>query len=389
MKFNPKDLIKGKKLYVQHRADEKPVLAVNYLKSIGLAKKDLGQIFDNAGNWKYQITDEVDPFSLSLSDLKNLLLENLEIVYKFVSPSLDRKFKYGFNRHDIEHIEDVTGEVKKILKWKKSDKKQVAIGIIAAASHDLGNLLSRSYHAHLSPYLLRLIFPNLKIKNKDWERIKLAINNHELGVLEKTIDWQKSSEKIIKELKSKFLPEALALILADKTRYGRNRISDKPKSPKAIDADIHLEVNLLGRTEKLKYSGTNFTWQLKYFAFATEDEVSQRPHLFRPKSTGPGFKASVSKETQNRYRLEIPVDHFSTWRQKFWNVYLKRNMMAIYSAFALFPKLNTFTVKMVDLVNPDSNLSETVIYKTRKENLKEFEKFLKVKYTSKKIRKNA
>jgi hypothetical protein len=64
-------------------------------------------------------------------------------------------------------------------------------------------------------------------------------------------------------------------------------------------------------------------------------------------------------------------------------------MMAIYSAFALFPKLNTFTVKMVDLVNPDSNLSETVIYKTRKENLKEFEKFLKVKYTSKKIRKNA
>src|SRR3989344_4538285 len=103
----------GKKLYIQHQDTDSPKPARDYLLSLGIDKKAVDKLFDGNGNWRYQVKEEINPFTYTPRDLENKLIENLSPVYDLVSKSLDSIYEYGFNKHDISHISDVTSDVRK------------------------------------------------------------------------------------------------------------------------------------------------------------------------------------------------------------------------------------------------------------------------------------
>jgi len=159
--------------------------------SLGIEIKAVDKLFDSKGNWKYQVEEEIKPYTYTPKNLETKLLDNLKPVYDLVSRSLDSMFEYGFNKHDITHIEDVTSEVRKLLDESDADQKTKIIGIIASVTHDLGNILSRKSHSVLSTLIFKLIFSNFQINIEDWIRVKEAVIYHDEPMIEEEITpWE-------------------------------------------------------------------------------------------------------------------------------------------------------------------------------------------------------
>src|SRR3989344_6274632 len=121
----------GKQLYIQHMDTDLPKPAREYLLSLGIDEKEVNTLFDENGDWKYKVKEEIDPFVLTPQDLKNKLVENLTPVYDLVSTSLDSIHELGFAKHDIPHIIDVTDEVIRLLDIAEDDSRTKTIGVIA------------------------------------------------------------------------------------------------------------------------------------------------------------------------------------------------------------------------------------------------------------------
>lgn len=374
----------GKKLYIQHSSNDSPRLAREYLLSVGVDEIAVDKLFDSKGEWRYQVKDHIDPFTYTPKNLEVKLVDSLKPVYDLVNVSLDTIEKHGFNKHDILHIEDVTSETRKLLDEADADQKTKIIGIIASVAHDLGNILSRKNHSKISPLLFKLIFPNFKISETDWDRVKNAVVYHDEPVIKEEIaSWNSNSALIkIENFRKTFEKETLALFISDKTRITRERLSDKAKDSKAIDDNLHIEVNLLGEADCLVIKKDQALVKFNYHPYANEDEAKKYPQFFIS-SKHFGFRASVSKETQNLHKFETPIDYFSTWRHKYWKIYAERTILYIYCLFALFPHIDSVVIQMVDYISPSSTSYEKVEYKIEKSELGHFEKFVELKYLKK------
>lgn len=371
----------GKNLYIQHLNSDSPKPAREYLLSLGIDNNAVNKLFDTGGTWKYQVKEDVNPFTYTPKDLENKLLENLKPVYDLVSTSLDSMYEHGFNKHDLLHIIDVTHDVRKLLDEADADQKTKIIGIIASVTHDLGNILSRKSHSLLSPLIFKLIFPNFQINKEDWVRVKEAVVYHDEPVIFEEINsWGiiNSTEKIEK-FKTVFKKETLSLLIADKTRINRKRLSDKAQSSSAIDDNEHIEVNLLGQTDCLVIKKDSALVKFNYHPYANAEEAKNYPQFFR-ESKHFGFRASVSKDAKILHKFETPIDNFSTWRHKYWKIYSERTFLYIYSLFALFPHIEKVTIQMVDYIYPASTSFEKVEYSVNKNEIEQFERLIKLKY---------
>ncbi len=375
----------GGKPYVRHSRDDTPQLARDYLIGHGCSQETVDKLFDEQGNWKYQIDRSFDPFTYSAAQLEKMLLSDLAPVYELVSDSLDGIHEHGFNKHDLDHIIDVTRESRRLLEETSADQRTKIIGIIASVAHDLGNILSRKSHSKISPILFRQIFPNIKIGKEDWLRIKNAVRYHDEPVIEEEISsWKvKSSREKVEKFREVFYPETLALLVADKTRITRERLSRKPKSHRAVDENKHIEVNLLGETESVIIKREHATVTFHYRPYANEEEAKRYPHFFQKSRHGTGFRASVSEETKRLHEFETPIDHFSVWRHQYWEIYSYRTILYVYCLFALFPHIEIVKLKMVDFISPASKSFEEVEYVIHIDELFHFEKFVQVKYLKK------
>jgi len=171
----------------------------------------------------------------------------------------------------------------------------------------------------------------------------------------------------------------LALIIADKTRISRDRLSEKAVSTKAIDENEHIEVNLLGQTDCLVIKKDHALVKFNYHPYANFEEVEKYPHLFKV-SKHYGFRAAVSADAKKLHKFATPIDNFSTWRHKYWKIYHERTMLTIYCLFALFPHIDFVKIQMVDYISPESTSSELVEYQIAKQELGRFEKFIELKY---------
>lgn len=374
----------GKQLYIQHVDNDSPKPAREYLISLGVAIEKIDILFDSNGDWKYKVNEEIDPFLYTPIELKDKLIHFLTPIYDLVNISLDSIYDLGFAKHDIPHINDVTTEVIKILDAKGVDKKTKIIATIAGVSHDLGNIFSRKYHSILSPLIFKLTFPNFKLKKHDWFRIKDAIQYHDEPVIHKEIDsWGHiSTTEKIEKFSQKFKEETLALLIADKTRVNRKRLSDKNKTMEAIDNNEHYELNLLGNTESIVVDSVKAEINFSYHPYATEDEALNYPGFFK-KSKHFGYRAGVSKQAIELHKLSTPIDNFSAWRHKYWKIYSDRTFLTIYSLFALFEDLEQIQINMKDYIYPNSSSYEEVKYNINKTELAEFEKFVFLKYFKK------
>lgn len=374
----------GKQLYIQHLDTDSPKPAREYLLSLGLSSGSVDILFDNNGDWKYKVQDKIDPFSYSPEDLKEILIKNLTPVYDLVSKSLDSIHELGFAKHDIPHIKDVTDEVVKLLNKSEVDSKTKIIGVTAAVIHDLGNIFSRKQHSLLSPLIFKLTFPNFIIDREDWFRVKNAVVYHDEPVIfEEIHSWGEIAglEKI-EMFRKVFKKEVLALLISDKTRVNRKRLSDKNQTIRAIDENEHYEVNLLGQTDKIVIKKDSALIRLNYQPYATEEEANNFPGFFK-KSKHFGYRASVSKGTIKLHQFDTPIDNFSAWRHKYWKIYTERTLLAIYSLFALFPSIKRVRMQMFDYISPESTSFEKVEYTIWEKELGQFERFLRLKYFKK------
>jgi hypothetical protein len=376
----------GKQLYIQHLDTDSPKPAREYLLSLGIDKNSVDVLFHQNGDWKYRVNEEINPFLLTPKDLEKKLIENLTPVYDLVSKSLDSIHELGFAKHDIPHIKDVTDEVLKLLNKSGADEKTKIIGVTAAVIHDLGNIFSRKHHSLLSPLIFKLTFPKFIINREDWFRVKNAVVYHDEPVIfEEIASWGEiDASKKIEMFKKVFKNEVLALLISDKTRISRKRLSDKNQTIKAIDENEHYEVNLLGQTDSIVVKKDLVLVKINYHPYATEEEVINFPGFFK-KSKHFGYRASVSRGTIQLHKYETPIDNFSAWRHKYWKIYSERTLLAIYSLFALFPSVKRVGVQMIDHISPISKSFERVEYHINKSELNRFEKFIRLKYFNKSL----
>ena len=284
----------GQQLYIQHIDTDSPKPAREYLISLGVPVEKINTLFDLNGDWKYKVSEEIDPFAYTPEELKNKLIDFLKPIYDLVNISLDSIYDLGFAKHDIPHIDDVTTQVIKILEAKGSDEKTKIIATIAGVSHDLGNIFSRKYHSMLSPLIFKLTFPNFKLDKHEWFRVKDAIQYHDEPVIHKEIDsWGSiSSLEKIDKYKEKFREETLALLIADKTRVNRKRLSDKNKTMEAIDNNEHYELNLLGNTESIILNQLSADVNFTYYPYATEEDALNYPGFFKKSKHSPALSSS-------------------------------------------------------------------------------------------------
>ncbi len=338
----------------------------------------ISSLFTAEGKWHYPSFPELDLLNLAPADITQFCDQWLSPLYEAASHSLDGMGDLGFNRHDRQHISYVDRVSQSLLaqatpSWNQDlsapPNSLPAIDVntqrrttIAAWGHDLGNIFSRPRHPFISPSILLDLFPRLKHDPVQWRRIRRAIELHHETValallrqcwpsisLEDNSQDQVTIERVLITLRTFFGPEALALIIADKTDVGRHRISRKIQEARVIE-DHHLEVNLLGYTQDLVLApdATQLTWQL-IFDMRLGELDQGLWHLGEKRRHNPGRKVVVSKLTKDHFEnSQLSLTYFDVWKSLFWNLYLERNTLAIWCLFALFPRLREVKMEFID-----------------------------------------
>ena len=344
--------------------------AQDYLRDLGCPDGILETLFDKNGQWQYESPIDLSNLDdLSFVELNELLQKAYEQIYIAVTLSLDSISKYGFNSHDEAHIDKVTEETIRLLQRREypieaEKNKTIKNGIIAARSHDIGNLFSRKVHSIISYLMVEKIFPSLTSDKDNYRRIMQAIGLHDEHITESVLNSHTigDAQEIIQVMKDFFPAEALALLVADKIQIGRERISSKSRSRGAIDRDKHVEVNFFGQTKGLVFSPEKdtMTWTLEF-----NDSVNlEERELYSEMTTETDdSKAYTSHDTNARLKNE-GISYFSTWQNNFWQLYTNRVKLTIEAAFALYSELKEFRIEMVDLSKQEERKSAKKMFYT-------------------------
>lgn len=332
--------------------------AREYFRDAGAKPEFVDHVLTKTGEWRDFHADKVDLYSLSPRVLKRILRECFSPAYALANGSLDHIFADGFNRHDLEHVDKVVETAEWLLKKAGQPVEVIRRGIMAAYGHDLGNFLSRKVHSLISPKIFRKVLEQVQNDPAQWRIVRRAMQLHNepvasdlLGSVEREKGRSMTVREIIQYMGDHWGPEALALIIADKIDIGRHRVSEKPQDSSAVN-DPHLEVNLLGESRGLEMSknGKLCTWNLEFTPGLSEEEeksIAERFGKKREDGEVAANKVVVSELTHMLHR-EFGIPHGDTWVHHFWSLYADRVKLAILSTFALFPDLETFTIKISD-----------------------------------------
>jgi hypothetical protein len=364
----------GGPVTVWHNLKEQPTPFRKYLKMNGADEQLIDTLVDKDGKWIHKVEKEIDPYAMEPEELLYELVGHLDPEYKAVDISLNGIKEEGFNKHDKGHALWVGRGGLELLKQGNYDKDTQRRFVMAAAAHDLGNAFSRKAQSILAPRIFKETFVNLKVTDEDFAIVSQAIERHD----EETANWlleeslasddsQEDHTKRTKHMQNLFTPEGLALIIADKAAVGRNRLSEKPKDTSAVDRTKHTEVNLLLETSKLGVEGDTFIWNMDYKPEITDEEYEERKAYAMPHSKREGYKAYVSKETQEKY-LRDGVLHFRTEVDNFYEIYDTRVYLATEAAFALFKNIDKVSIRFVDSPNKDRPEDKFIIEKVMNRN---------------------
>ncbi len=328
-------------------------------------------VLTETNQWSDFCGSDFDVYKGGVRKLDSFLSNCLDAPYGLANGSLDKIYNHGFNRHDSKHIDKVTKNVISLLKDAGEKKQTIRRAVLASRGHDLGNILSRKLHSLVSPYILSTVVEqikpdaNLPIESKkrqkqarDWRIVRRAMQLHNEPIATSLIESfsreiesessgkrELSETEIIEKMVTHFGPEALALIIADKTDIGRHRVSEKAGGQEAVDMDPHLAVNLLGKTREIgvRKDKETFVWKLDFTPGKAKDE-----RFAVESSVRNGMRSSVPEEW-HKLHSEHSIPHFDTWKAKFWELYYDRIILTIRSVFALYPKVKNFEIEIRDV----------------------------------------
>lgn len=335
--------------FVGHQKDGDLKEARLYLGQQGVSFEELDTIFCHDGAWKPQPMLDEDIYSLPPRKMDRLLRARFAPIYGAVDRSLSQFRPGGFNLHGQLHIDNVTKTTIQLLQSQGAEGLVMLRTIASARSHDLANLISRSYHALLSPEIFQWLVPEITFNESYWRIIRQATMLHNTPCPQLASNWDNLSVQERIDWIRKLGPETNALFIGDKTDIGRQRVSELPYDVSTLGIDPHTEANLLGRTNLVRYfkKDKRFVWELEFAPGITEKDREKFPHYCRKRSNHEGWRAMASPETQGIYR-DNQIPHFDIWRSQFWNLYLPNVERVIYSAFALYPGMRYFHINFRD-----------------------------------------
>jgi len=295
------------------------------------------RMFNTNGEWILTDAQNADIYSMDPGELDSHLDSYTQYIGDLVQVALDGQKSYGFNTHDDTHFDHVVTEGLKLLKVGRSTPKNVLRRFVAAArGHDLGNVVSRRMHSTVSPLIFKRMFPSVERDSAQWEIISRAMELHDEKVLADAIyGWGPlNAEQVINRL-SDLGPELLALLIADKTHVGPDRVPNKIEESLRNEAvnDPHIEVNSSGKTTKVGLGNDRktFEWEMTYEPPRSDTKVGKR----------------VS-ERLKRMRDSEDEPYFTAWENSLWRIYHARINLTVLSAYALYPQLENFKLILRD-----------------------------------------
>lgn len=292
----------------------------------GVPSEIVNPVITEVGEWNVHL-DWQAFWDLPIEELRSALLKALEPVYRLQQAALDLTFETGFNDHGPIHIQQVTDKTWELLRSLHQPVDEQKIGIMAAATHDIGNIVNRKNHSHYSCSLLQIIFKDFPM-SEIGERIMKAVNFHDEGSLATVGDLGEWSAA------------ALALVIADKTDVSFKRVSSASNMKEAL-ADIHISLNWLVDMSKTKNEGDTFVWEI-YFNPRATNVPEYLDHLL--KNSERKWVPDVWQELYRTHNMEYVLAFYAM----LLSTYLDRIEMTVEAVFALFADMHTFRLDVVD-----------------------------------------
>ncbi len=127
----------------------------------------------------------------------------------------------GYTEHGLRHSRLVAERSYYILKKLEYNERKAELAAITGFLHDIGNVVNRDKHEHMSAILAYQILKRMKMPYQEILEVVSALGNH-----------HEENGSPVSELSA-------ALIIADKSDVHRSRV----RNPELVKFDIHDRVN--------------------------------------------------------------------------------------------------------------------------------------------------
>uniref|UniRef100_A0A7V4E3A9 HD domain-containing protein n=1 Tax=candidate division WOR-3 bacterium TaxID=2052148 RepID=A0A7V4E3A9_UNCW3 len=156
--------------------------------------------------------------------MKKVTLERLSKDKEVISliNSADKQLAIiGYTEHGLRHARLVAERSYYILKKLEYEERKAELAAITGFLHDIGNVVNRDKHEHMSAILAYQILKRMKMPYSEILEVVAALGNH-----------HEEDGTPISEISA-------ALIIADKSDVHRTRV----RNPEFVKFDIHDRVN--------------------------------------------------------------------------------------------------------------------------------------------------
>lgn len=147
----------------------------------------------------------------------------------------------GYTEHGLRHANLVSERSYYILKKLEYDERKACLASITGFLHDIGNVVNRDKHEHMSAIIAYQILKRMKMPYSEILQVVSALGNH-----------HEEDGTPISEISA-------ALIIADKSDVHRTRV----RNPELVKFDIHDRVNYAVTKSILNVDNKRIIFNLK------------------------------------------------------------------------------------------------------------------------------
>ncbi|MCI0329594.1 MAG: HD domain-containing protein [candidate division Zixibacteria bacterium] len=186
----------------------------------------------------------------------------------------------GYTEHGLRHTALVANIAYNVMTRLKRTERQAQLASIAAYMHDIGNVISREYHAQTGALITHRILSYLGMPPEEVLEIMAAIGNHE-----------ERGGAPVNEI-------GAALILADKSDVHRSRV----RTTGSIKEDIHDRVNYAATSSFLRVEEEKGVISLE---LKIDTSISQVMEYFEIFLSRMAFCRRAAEFLRMKFELEI------------------------------------------------------------------------------------
>lgn len=336
-------------LRIHHNGSEPKMLAI----VLG-EHSDYTIFFDNLGRFSPEEFEPIDVFGSTREVLKEQLERRLTPYYDMVEDSHDESYEFGFNRHGIDHVREVTSKAVDLLVSLGASEEEIRIAIVQGYLHDAGMLVSRKAHPFVTKKIIDHLVPELKSMPGFRRQILrgIALHDEKFAAAHMNRIWQKhaDTQAAYSEIFNYFGRPSLAILAGDKAdaveikRITSKKCDHLGKEQLLTDVDEHYQVAAM----------------IEETTFLAEDEGLVLELNFKPGQMDEHFKnilgitdsrnntrKKLTKELHNLHRFE-GVPHLLSWLSLYAKLMKDRVLVMSQALFALKPEMEQFVVRVKD-----------------------------------------